>query len=245
MKYVLLHLASTHQTKLIDILEFFTESLNPGVNQDARILYLMYGPVMKTTVRNGCQIGNWIMWDEPMEFLDVNEDFKPLAEKLSMLYSIGNLDFEMMEVLLTTPGKNQERWSDSSIASLLFFMSNQSRNWYLRKKLTCGVKFSKLEVPGILAHLLFTASHLKFEASNLYDTVSQCVSTSTVSSDPKFKETFMKSMWYELITHLRDVNNLDLKYKQNAMKAIAEFGKFLQNKAYNTENDEIEMETEE
>ena len=73
----------------------------------ARILYLMYGPVMKVAIRGGCRIGNWIMWDEPMDFLEVNEDFKPLAEKLSMLHSIGCLDFDMMEMLFTRTGPNQ------------------------------------------------------------------------------------------------------------------------------------------
>ena len=208
----------------------------------ARLLYLMYGPVMKVTVRSGCRIGNWIMWDEPMDFLEVNEDFKPVAEKLSMLHSTGCLDFDMMEMLFTKTGPNQDKWSDSSIAMVLFFMSNESRNWYLRKKQNCSIIESVSEVPGILAHLLFTASHLEVEANNLYNTVSQCVAN--ISLDVKFKETFLKSIWHELVNHLRDVNNLNPRFKRIGMKAISEFGKFLMNKAYNNDSED-EMETEE
>lgn len=201
----------------------------------------MYGPVMKVAIRGGCRIGNWIMWDEPMDFLEVNEDFKPLAEKLSMLHSIGCLDFDMMEMLFTKTGPSQDKWSDSSIAMVLFFMSNESRNWYLRKKQNCSIIESVSEVPGILAHLLFTASHLEIEANNLYNTVSRCVAN--ISSDGKFKETFLKSIWHELVNHLRDVNNLNPRFKRIAMKAISEFGKFLMNKAYNNDSED-EMETE-
>ena len=182
------------------------------------------------------------MWDEPMDFLEVNEDFKPLAEKLSMLHSTGCLDFDMMEMLFTKTGPNQDKWSDSSIAMVLFFMSNESRNWYLRKKQNCSIIESVSEVPGILAHLLFTASHLEVEANNLYNTVSQCVAN--ISLDVKFKETFLKSIWHELVNHLRDVNNLNPRFKRIGMKAISEFGKFLMNKAYNNDSED-EMETEE
>jgi hypothetical protein len=202
----------------------------------------MYGPVMKVTVRSGCRIGNWIMWDEPMDFLEVNEDFKPVAEKLSMLHPAGCLDFDMMEMLFTKTGPNQDKWSDSSIAMVLFFMSNESRNWYLRKKQNCSIIESVSEVPGILAHLLFTASHLEVEANNLYNTVSQWVAN--ISLDVKFKETFLKSIWHERVNHLRDVNNLNPRFKRSGMKAISEFGKFLMNKAYNNDSED-EMETEE
>ena len=94
----------------------------------------------------------------------------------------------------------------------------------------------------IFSPVLIIMTHpLQVEANNLYNTVSRCVAN--ISSDGKFKETFLKSIWHELVNHLRDVNNLNPRFKRIAMKAISEFGKFLMNKGYNNDSED-EMETE-
>ena len=45
-----------------------------------------------------------------------------------------------------TQDKWNDRWSDQSIALLLFFMSDKSRDWYLRKKQNQGIVISLEEV---------------------------------------------------------------------------------------------------
>ena len=118
------------------------------------------------------------MWREPLQFLEVSEDFRNLADVLSKLHKDRHLEPEVMEALLTDLSSSNppEPWSDQSIAQLLFFMSKKSRNWYLATKQHENNVLSSAEVPGILAHLLFTASHLNVEANEIYDTITNCVS---------------------------------------------------------------------
>ena len=62
----------------------------------------------------------------------------PETKKVSFLNSITNIS--------DTQDKWNDRWSDQSLALLLFFMSDKSRDWYLRKKQNQGIVISLEEV---------------------------------------------------------------------------------------------------
>jgi len=258
LKYVLLRL-EPKSANLIEFLEFLINNdgnatmrypIGVFAKKRAILIYLMFGPVAKVEIKGAAEeTGSkvdliWTMWREPLQFLEVSEDFKNLAEVLSKLYGNRHLEPEVMEALLTdlSSSNPREPWSDQSIAQLLFFMSKKSRNWYLATKQLENNVLSSAEVPGILAHLLFTASHLNVKANEIYDTITNCVSR--ISSDSEHKKTFMKSLWHELTNHLRDVSNFDpnsKRFKFLAMRAISEFGKFLMTTAFN-EEEEMNME---
>ena len=78
--------------------------------------------------------------------------------------------------------------------------------------------------------MLFTASHLNVSAENIYETITKCVART--ANDSEHKKTFMKSIWQELVDHLRDVQNMP-NFKIPAMKAISEYGKYLMKRAFN------------
>lgn len=211
----------------------------------AMLIYLMFGPVMKVVTLGGLNMV-WIMWEEPIENLKVSKDFKTLAEILSTLHKDGKLEFDVMQALITKPGHcSKEQWSDHSIANLLFFMSEESQDWFFRKKQNWTLT-SASEIPAFLAQLLFVASHLDADADQtykIYKSITNCVARSSTEAE---RDLFVKSVWHELVDYLRDVNNLGLIQKRFAMEAISKFGKFLMNKAYNEGSDaESEMETEE
>ena len=70
--------------------------------------------------------------------------------------------------------------------------------------------------------MLFAASHLNVKADNIYESITKCVART--ANDSEHKKTFMKSIWHELVDHLRDVQNM-IEYKRFAMKAMSEYGK--------------------
>jgi len=235
----------------LDPNELLDLRIKGNAKKRATLIYLMFGPVAKVGIKAAAKESGtgaslvWTMWREPCESLEASEDFKELAEFLSKLHKNGHLEFAVMEALLTdlTSSDPRDPWSDQSIAQLLFFMSKKSRNWYLGKKQNGNSILSSAEVPGILAHLIFTTAHLKVEANDIYDTITECVSR--IADDEENKKTFMKSLWHELVNHLRDVSGFtgpQLKYKTLAMKAVSEFGKFLMNKAFNEDEEEMEVE---
>ena len=226
---------------LNQVLDYFSLE-NP--KEKAMLIYLMFGPVTRVVTLGGLDLV-WIMWEEPIENLKVGEDFKPLADIISTLHKDEKLEFDVMQALISKPGQTKEQWSDHSIANLLFFMSEESQDWFFRKKVNWTLT-SASEIPAFLAQLLFVASDLDADADQMYkiyNLITNCVARSSTEAE---RDLFVKSVWHELVDHLRDVSNLAFDQKRLAMEAISKFGKFLMNKAYNEGSDaESEMETEE
>jgi hypothetical protein len=75
------------------------------VYQKALLLYLMFGPMRKgqySDDNNGIN-GLLIMWEQPDDHKNLDEEFNPLAHALSSLYDEGCLEYKVMTYLFRDP----------------------------------------------------------------------------------------------------------------------------------------------
>ncbi len=82
----------------------------PTKRFQALILYLLFGPVMKVNYQ-GLRL-EWIMWDEPTNQMDFSDSYQDLGAALDSLFSMGFLDFRLMNSLLVNPNDRTESWTD-------------------------------------------------------------------------------------------------------------------------------------
>ena len=82
----------------------------PTKRFQALILYLLFGPVMKVNYQ-GLRL-EWIMWDEPTNQMDFSDSYQDLGAALDSLFSLGFLDFRLMNSLLVNPNDRTESWTD-------------------------------------------------------------------------------------------------------------------------------------
>ena len=79
--------------------------------KEAALIYLMFGP-MKTLTYDGSKL-TWIMWDEPTNSCDVeNDDFRPLANALSALHNERKLSYELLQKIFSDPNNLEIQFAD-------------------------------------------------------------------------------------------------------------------------------------